>query len=70
MIRQAGKALGAFFSRPGVQKFAKDTAINAAIEGGVGVAAEQVLPRALGIQPEASLGESILRQGKIGRAHV
>lgn len=62
-MRKAGQALGTFFARPGVQKFAKDAAINAAIEGGVGVAAEQVLPRALGIQPEASVGESILRQG-------
>ena len=66
-MRKAGQALGAFFARPGVQKFAKDAAINAAIEGGVGVAAEQLLPRALGVQPEASLSESILRQG-IGAA--
>lgn len=62
-MRKAGQTLGAFFARPGVQKFAKDAAINAAIEGGVGVAAEQLLPRALGVQPQASLGESILRQG-------
>ena len=63
MIRQAGQALGAFFSRPGVQKFAKEAAMNAAIEGGVGVAAEQLLPRALGVEPEASVAESVLRQG-------
>ena len=63
MIRQAGQTLGAFFSRPGVQKFARDAATNAAIEGAVGVATEQLLPRALGAVPQASLPESILRQG-------
>ena len=63
MIRQAGQALGAFFSRPGVRKFAKEAAMNSAIEGGVGVIAEQLLPRALGVTPEASFAESVIRQG-------
>lgn len=63
MIRQAGQTLGAFFSNPNVQKFVQDSAVNAAIEGGVGVATEQLLPRALGTKPQATLAESLLRQG-------
>ena len=63
MIRQAGQALGAFFSRPGVQKFAKEAAMNAAIEGGVGIAKEQLLPRVSGVKPEANVVESVIRQG-------
>ena len=63
MIKLAGQALKSFFSQPSVQQFAKKAAANAAIEAGVGVATEQLLPRVLGARPEASLGESILRQG-------
>ena len=59
MIRQAGKTLGAFFSRPGV----RDYLTNAGIEAGAQVAAEQLLPRALGQTPQSSLAESIIRQG-------
>jgi len=59
MIRQAGQALGAFFSRPGVRNYLT----NAGIEAGAQVAAEQLLPRALGQTPQSSLAESIIRQG-------
>ena len=59
MIRKAGQALGAFFSRPGVRNYLT----NAGIEAGAQVAAEQLLPRALGQTPQSSLAESIIRQG-------
>lgn len=59
MIRKAGQLISQLISKPGF----RDYATNVGIEAGAQVAAEQLLPRVLGQQPEASLAESVLRQG-------
>ena len=59
MIRKAGQLISQLISKPGFRNYAT----NVGIEAGAQVAAEQLLPRVLGQQPEASLAESVLRQG-------
>lgn len=61
--RFAGSKLGQYLTSESAKKFAREAAVGAALEGGVGIAAEQLLPRAMGQQPQASIAESILRQG-------
>jgi len=62
-MRMAGAKLGEHLAKPSVKNFAREAAVGAALEAGVGIGAEQLLPRALGQRPQASLGESVLRQG-------
>ena len=57
-IRAGGKAGG-----QGVKNIGRMAASPFAIQTGIGVAAEQIVPRVMGQQPRSGLGESILRQG-------
>ena len=57
-IRLGGKAGG-----QGVKNIGKMAASPFAVQTGIGVAAEQIVPRIMGQQPRSGLGESILRQG-------
>ena len=66
--RFAGSELGKFLGTQGKNIATgyhglPDVVKKGLVEGSAGVAAEQVLPRALGHEPAASLGESIIRQG-------
>ena len=57
-IKLGGKAGG-----QGVKNIGKMAASPFAVQTGIGVAAEQIVPRVMGQQPRSGLGESILRQG-------
>ena len=57
-IKLGGKAGG-----QGVKNIGKMAASPFAIQTGIGVAAEQVVPRVMGLEPTSGLGESVLRQG-------
>ena len=57
-IKLGGKAGG-----QGVTNVGKMMTSPFAIQTGIGVAAEQVVPRVMGLEPTSGLGESVLRQG-------
>jgi len=57
-IKLGGKAGG-----QGVKNIGMMAASPFAVQTGIGVAAEQVVPRLMGQEPRSGLGESILRQG-------
>ena len=57
-IRVGGKAGG-----QGVKNIGTMASSPFALQTGIGVAAEQIIPRVMGQEPRSGLGESILRQG-------
>jgi len=57
-IRAGGKAGG-----QGVKNIGTMASSPFALQTGIGVAAEQIIPRVMGQEPRSGLGESILRQG-------
>ena len=57
-IRAGGKSGG-----QGVKNLGRMAASPYAVQTGIGVAAEQLVPRIMGQQPRSGLGESFLRQG-------
>ena len=58
-----GSKVGGEAGAQGVRNVGKMVSSPYAVATGIGVAAEQVVPRVMGQQPRSGLGESILRQG-------
>ena len=58
-----GTKVGGEAGAQGVRNVGKMVSSPYAVATGIGVAAEQVVPRVMGQQPRSGLGESILRQG-------
>ena len=58
-----GAKVGGEAGAQGVKNVGKMMSSPYAIGTGIGVAAEQVVPRIMGLEPTSSLGESVLRQG-------
>ena len=58
-----GTKVGGEAGAQGVKNVGKMMSSPYAIGTGIGVAAEQVVPRIMGLEPTSSLGESVLRQG-------
>ena len=58
-----GTKVGGEAGAQGVKNVGKMISSPYAVATGIGVAAEQVVPRVMGQQPRSGLGESILRQG-------
>ena len=58
-----GAKVGGEAGAQGVRNVGKMMSSPYAVATGIGVAAEQVVPRVMGQQPRSGLGESILRQG-------
>ena len=58
-----GAKVGGEAGAQGVRNIGKMASSPYAIGTGIGVAAEQVVPRIMGLEPTSGLGESVLRQG-------
>ena len=58
-----GAKVGGEAGAQGVRNVGKMIGSQYGIGTGIGVAAEQVVPRIMGLEPTSSLGESVLRQG-------